>query len=493
MAIAAAGLTLALQGWQSRELDRDVADAISQAAALVREGRIPQHGTLTNFQSYFPPGTSWLTLPGVLVFTDARRAELLGSAALYLGTLAGVLLIGRRYFGDAIALLAVLLYAFAPAALALAAGLWPRGHPFFYIWIAYFAGLWVERRDGRYLAAGCVTWAAGMYVYLEAAPAILILPAVWYLYRPPISPRAVAAVATVALVMWLPYLIFEWDRGFADVQSQLLMQPLDPRWLDPAAVECWLGADAASPLPPAAGGRLGTMADLALAGLPARALGGDFVLLVLVAAGVLATGIFVGGRNRASALVNRHLRTLAVLLTTSILATEFILRWIAPIASPLAGHLVNTRRVHVWLVVALLALVAADPRVEGLAASLRRRWNRGDHARVVAVALLVPWLTLLVLTEEGRWDRMFGVAPFQALMIAAFVCAVREQLPADSYRRLVWVPLVVALAIANPVVLERAREWASHGWSGRSPGPAALIDSGLSPCREARFKPRGPA
>ncbi len=85
----------------------------------------------------------------------------------------------------------------------------------------------------RYLAAALMTWLTGMFVFMEVAPAVFILPVVWALYRPPVRSRGLAAATALAVLMWYPYLRFEATRGFADIRSQLLLQSLAPAsWSD---------------------------------------------------------------------------------------------------------------------------------------------------------------------------------------------------------------------------------------------------------------------
>ena len=223
LAVGLIGLILSFQGWRARGPDDDVMGAIVRAAALVEHGRLPAHGAQSDLLSYTPPGTAWLTVPGILVSSDARRIELIGSGGLYLGTLLGIFLLARLYFGTGVAAFAVVLYGFSDISIDLASHLWPRGHPFYYVWLVYLAGLWVDRRDGRYLAGAFLVWGAGMNEHFESAPGFFILPAVWWCYRPPIHWRALALASIVTLAFWSPYLTFQWQRGFIDVESQLLM------------------------------------------------------------------------------------------------------------------------------------------------------------------------------------------------------------------------------------------------------------------------------
>ena len=163
-------------------------------------------------------------LPGVSFAADPRLFEYIGGTILYLGTLVGVFLLARLFFGISCASLAVVLYGLSELGLYFAGSLWPKGHPFFYVWMLYFASQWVNRSNSRYLTAAIVTWAAGMYVHMELAPAFLILPALWFFYHPPIKSGPLVVGIALVLLIWFPYLRFEHSRGFSDVRSQLFWQ-----------------------------------------------------------------------------------------------------------------------------------------------------------------------------------------------------------------------------------------------------------------------------
>ena len=226
---AAVGLTIALQGWRSRGPDSDVTAALVRAVGVVARGAIPPHGTLTDLGSYFPAGTTYLLVPGVVLFSDPRIIELSATGGLYLLTLLGMFLLAHRLFDVRVAVAAVVLYAVSQQALTLAGWLWPRGHPVFYVWIAWCCERWVSQRSRSAPALAIGLWLFGMYVYFELAPAILMVLATRIAFRPPISKAGLVSVAAIGAVLWMPYLRFEATRGFADVQSQLLMRSLGDR------------------------------------------------------------------------------------------------------------------------------------------------------------------------------------------------------------------------------------------------------------------------
>src|SRR4029079_9127137 len=96
---------------------------IDGAHAFAQHLRFPEVSSLNSFAAYNPPGGSWLTLPGVLLFKDPR---LFGteSILLYTGTLIGILLLGRIFFGSPCALLAVTIYGISELGLYVADSLW---------------------------------------------------------------------------------------------------------------------------------------------------------------------------------------------------------------------------------------------------------------------------------------------------------------------------------------------------------------------------------
>lgn len=452
------------QGWRSRQPDWDVTHAMVQAVAIAERGVIPARDNLTDYNSFFPPGTTWLTVPGVLLFDDPRLVELFGSALLYVLTIAGVLAVGRRYFGIHTALLAVVIYALSYVALRLGSELWPRGHPVFYIWMLYCAGRWVDRRNAWYLGAACAVWAAGLYVHLETAPAIFMLPAVWWYYRPPVRRPPIVLAALFAFVMWTPYLAFEWQRGFIDVQSQVMRRTLSERGdevfgcghvvtANPALLPAeQSGADWLRDRGPAT-------IDLLFANLQSRVLAGELILLALLCAGVV---VVVAAPHQASRW--RALIIPLAALAGSIVVSEFTLRWMVAPDSPATGWLVVVRRIHALLLI-------------GIALSMmRERRAPASDARFVVIALLAPWAILLLLTEPGRSERLFGVWPLQVLLIAAGVGSALVHGHVTRARRWAAYGVVVALVAANLVLLGRSRDWMAYGWSGH---PAPAIAAGF--------------
>jgi 4-amino-4-deoxy-L-arabinose transferase-like glycosyltransferase len=156
------------------------------------------------------------------VFNDPRLFEYVGSLGLYVGTLFGIFFLTRRYFGSTTALLAVAVYAFSELGLTAGSMLFlTHATRCFFVWMIYCVGRWVDHNDPKFLAGAILIWATGMYVFMEMAPAILVIPVVWLVYRPPVGVLHVALAAVLAIGLWSPYLRFEAQRNFIDVRSQV--------------------------------------------------------------------------------------------------------------------------------------------------------------------------------------------------------------------------------------------------------------------------------
>ncbi len=234
--IGTLGLALAFQGWRSRVPDSYWGPPFDAAQALLRHGWIPDRGPTTSFASYAPPGFAWVALPGMVMSSDPRLFNVPGGALLHLATLLGIVLLARACFGSRCAILAALLYGLSEPGLIIAGSHEPHGHPWTYVWMVYWTCWWIARRDSCYLAAALVTWLAGMYLYMEVAPGLLILPVIWALYRPPVRARPLVVAGTLGLLMWFPYLRLEAARSFGDIKSQVLRQ--DIQVVNDAAVWC---------------------------------------------------------------------------------------------------------------------------------------------------------------------------------------------------------------------------------------------------------------
>ncbi len=491
--VGALGMALALQGWRSRVPGTDVIPYIDGAHGLLSHGRLPDRGVVTSFSSYAPPGLAWVVLPGASLFSDPRLFDIPGNAILHLGTLIGIFLLARACFGVRGAFLSMLLYGVSQPGLMFAGSFGPRGHPFFYVWMAYWTCWWVARRDPRYLAGALVTWLAGMYAFMEIAPAVFILPVVWLVYRPPVRLRALALAGALGLVIWFPYLRFEAPRGFADIRSQVLLQSIAPEHYADALCDStltlrrWGGpfTEPARMLQPTSragrfvvgsGRRVLAITRGLVVNFEGLVPGIELVLLALTVAGLLALSVRQTREppeeRDALARVGAG-RPWPIVLAVSLLvgaglANEVVIgralgpnMWLPPYAVS------TVRTLQAMAALSGIALLMRGSVVRCLKPLAGRSSATPCDPRVLVIALVVPWLVLLSIAEWGRQDRFVGLWPLQVIVLA-FAASTVSARWGGAARLARWSgPLLITGAIlANPFVVSRVDAWRHDGWSG---------------------------
>ena len=212
--------TVGILSCQDSTLGMDNVRDAENAYHLLHNGKMPLYGSVGGCFALNPPGLAFGYVPGFLFAPhDPCLAERIGAAAMFYGTLIGLCFWLERRAGFHATLLAMVIFAVGSDGVFFATSLWPRSNPFFFVWMLYALTRWTESNDGRYLAAALRVYAAGLYWFMEMAPAIFAVPVLYPVYKPSISLRwlGIAAVATV--VMWSPYFAFEAGRDFSDIKS----------------------------------------------------------------------------------------------------------------------------------------------------------------------------------------------------------------------------------------------------------------------------------
>jgi hypothetical protein len=514
---------LTAQGWRSRIPTFDLVPTLRAVHALLATGALPEHDHIGTYGSFDTPGPAWLMLPGTLLFHDPRLWEYVGAGLLHFLTLLGLFLLGRKYFGTWCGCLAVVLYGLSAQGLWWAGSLWTLSSPYMFIWLVYLASEWVTRRDGRFLAAAIGAFALGMYIAVETAPAIAMLPVIWFLYRPPITLRPLLATAVVLLIVWFPYLRFETGRNFADLRSQLqLVHILPPNvsrsWCDPTRkLKAWpvsarapaltyrAAAPTGHPIANAAPAsdshlaRLGNglentfrdrlLGNFLVTRLSARDAVGTALLLSVLAGLVLFS---VSGSVRRADHSNQNA------LGTQKHEYRARPRWVSRAA---VGGVVFA--LVAWFILRQLVFTGAlPPRVRGgmaillavgialiflkFTAIIDRLLKRGGlhiqseeqarRRRLVVVALVAPWLLLFGVAEPGVPERFLFLLPLQVLVLAAFVTVLLPRL--GMPRPAVWLVqgLLVLVFLWNPFLISRVDSWRAGGWSGHDASAVRAVD-----------------
>jgi hypothetical protein len=434
--VAIAGLVLALQGWRSRIPATDMLTYFNSAETLLKTGTPARYGDVSSYGAFSPPGTTWFMAPGMLFFDDARLYEKFGSGLLHLATLLGVFLLARASLGIWCAYFSVLLYGFSGLGLSFAGSLWPIGHPVFYVWMVYFAIQWVTLKDAKYFAAAVAVWAVGMYDDMAITPSVLVLPALWLIYRPPLFSRFHLLAAALALVVWYPYLEFEVGRDFADLRSLLLRENIFPTnyketWCDPN-----LGMQYSN------GASTPSLSD-GYALRESQSAGSEFFDR-LVGQGRRITHGVLANFNEVTPIAG-----ISILLSLSVLATLIVLS-------------VTTFQPHIGnLFISRIAVTTREI----------------DQTRMVSflLSLAIPWLILLFVAEPDRPERFFWVWPLQAIALAAFTTNIMARIPMPFPVR--WLTRVAFIGAVLITPFEsHLKLWLRNGWAGSDPEEVRVVD-----------------
>jgi Dolichyl-phosphate-mannose-protein mannosyltransferase len=506
--IAAIGILLALQGWKSRIPPFDNGAYIRSAQDLIAYGKIPDRGTMTSYASYTPPGPSWLMLPGMLLLDDPRLFESIGSAVLYAATLIGIFLLARSFFGTACGLLSVALYGLSDLGLEVAGSLVGRfSNHFFYVWMVYWVVQWVRKNAAKYLAAAIITWAAGMYVFMEVAPAIFILPVVWVLYRPPLKVQPVLLGAILAFAIWFPYLRFEYTQNWTDLKSQVLRQMMLPAhykqsWCDPGLILRTLEVTASAPNPqdddnvnagvftkltrvlPRGKLAVNTLSSnfKSAAQIPGHSVVLALVLLFSLVLLSIPHAAVAEMIDRRSVYARWIPRCAVGMIVLGLMANEFIIA--RYLSSDGTLEALTTSGIRGWrtilIVVGLVLLImrtsvaAITSQVVIAAGNISQRVRAPKYIGVLVLSLCVPWAILLLIVEYDRFDRFWWLWPLQSIFLAAFVTYVPGQLRMPRLATWAGSLLLLVMFVANPLMLSRAASWTRDGWSGLD---AAVVQS----------------
>ena len=486
--------------------------AIDTAQRLLDHTEIPEKGILTSFGSFAPPGVTWLLLPGLAVFNDPRLFEYVGSLALYVGTLFGIFFLTRRYFGSTTALLAVAVYAFSELGLTAGSMLFlTYATRCFFVWMIYCVGRWVDHNDPKFLAGAILIWATGMYVFMEMAPAILVIPVVWLVYRPPVGVLHVALAAVLAIGLWSPYLRFEAQRNFIDVRSQVRRESIVPpnfssAWCNQALLPQQWRSDIARREAVTTERLRAPTLERSRQWVSERANGvvenlltnfrGSVVpgaAIVMFALSLIGLAIcFLADTHDASATRLRPIwsRRIALLaggcVILSCVVNEFVLARFVSADGRLASSSIKMIRLTELSLfgLALLSFIYRGVIATAAAAVQQRPAGPGPHKRVLGFGLGIPWVVLFLLADYDR--RFWWIWPLHAVLLAIAVGYLPMRLGLFRGARLVASVAVLLMVAANPLLTTRVSDWMRRGWSGKDSDQVEVTDLAATVVRAAK-------
>jgi hypothetical protein len=206
----------------------DILNDYENAVALLHAQGLPAWGAISSFGSVNPPGVSYGMLAGIVFGggMDPGAAQRMASVFWFGVSLIGLFLFLHQRFGRRAAILGTLIYGFSGPGAFFAVSMWPRAHPAFLIWLLYFADRWCLQRNSNAIGWIIAISAFATYWMLEFLPALLVLPLLWMLYRPPLHWRPVLVGSAFALALWWPYLHLQQQRDWRDLHALLLLKDI---------------------------------------------------------------------------------------------------------------------------------------------------------------------------------------------------------------------------------------------------------------------------
>lgn len=176
--------------------------------------------------SYYdhPPVIAWSIAAGRLVFGDNALGIRAVTLLYSVGTTIVLARLAKKFYGDAAAVWAVILFTFMPVALPVSAAGFPDS-PLLFFWALTMALVWnaIDGTDGRrWLAAGAALGAAMLSKYT----AVMLVPAVFLFLVFSKGHRRWLATAwpylagVVALLVFSPVLYWNWKHGWVSFLYQ---------------------------------------------------------------------------------------------------------------------------------------------------------------------------------------------------------------------------------------------------------------------------------
>lgn len=188
---------------------------------------IPPVGTLSSVAAYNLPMLQWLHLPAQwltgnvwwTIFLTLLTFNFLGTTALYA--------LGVSMFNQRVGIVAAVLFTFSEVGISSSYTAWAQLLlPGFFAMVMLSLWLWIKHERGIYLAvAGIIATAA----FMTHFSALLLYPA---MLAVAIATRArwqwgwLAIGAGIVILMFMPYLLVEFERDFTDVKAFISQEPL---------------------------------------------------------------------------------------------------------------------------------------------------------------------------------------------------------------------------------------------------------------------------
>ena len=207
--------------WLSQTLFHpDQSTVLWMALDAVRNRSLPDHGLVSSYLAFQPPGLVWVTSPFVAIGGGRPEFVIVGFGLLNAAAIAFFAVSAARAWGLVAAAVTSAFTIVGPDAF-MSSWIW---HPSLYTGaMALLLGAAIRLRGGSRWWALAVAAIPGLYALVHYSGFVLYGPAAVAFglsrqrVRDLLEPIAVALALT--LLAWAPFLVFEWHRDWLDFQT----------------------------------------------------------------------------------------------------------------------------------------------------------------------------------------------------------------------------------------------------------------------------------
>jgi|GEM_PF-840690 len=200
--------------------EADYVPVVAQGQAWLDGGAFPAVGTLSSVAAYNMPFLVWLQLP-VSLFTRDVATILIGTQLLFnIITTVFVYRLGSEMFRPQIGFIAAILFTFSETGISSAYTAWAQLLlPGFFVIVAYSLFRWKLDNDSKYVALAWIVATAGFMTHFSAVLLYGVIIALWLILRLPINWRGLLMGGVISVLMLAPYMVFQVERDFVDLQA----------------------------------------------------------------------------------------------------------------------------------------------------------------------------------------------------------------------------------------------------------------------------------
>jgi hypothetical protein len=175
----------------------------------------------------------------------------------------------------------------------------------------------------------------------------------------------------------------------------------------------------------------------------------------------------------------------AALLVQVLVNEFFVARFLSTDGSLMRSTILDIRTLQAILLLTGLVMLL---RKKQIAAFLRRLIvqlgrESGDsssqnlrNANLFALALVIPWLSLISVVEAGNTSRYWWLWPVQLVAVVAAVTYIPERLRLPRTVTLVGQTGLTLVLLAHPWLASPVQAWVTSGWSGPKAGQLQALD-----------------